>query len=294
MKCDLHIHTTHSGPCHVPVVNQWCKESYNPAQAAYRKLKQSGMGLVTITDHDSIDAAEELRQHPDFFVSEEVTCVAPSGNQFHMGVYDIQDRDHLELQRRRNDFWSLMAYLREHQLFYSINHPFSSLTGQRSRLDFMLFEDLFPAVEVRNGHMLRAANELAVEFTARTGKIAIGGSDAHAMVSVGCAYTEVPGARSKDEFFAGLRAGRSRVGGGHGNYLKLTREVLTIAAHLFQEHPWLAPMAICVPLIPVITLVNYSNERNFAAYWRRRLEEILPAPQPAAEKSEAELMEVAG
>ena len=64
-----------------------------------------------VTDHDSIDAVEALRSRPDFFLSEEVTCTLPSGTQLHIGVYDITERDHIEMQRRRDDFESLFAWL---------------------------------------------------------------------------------------------------------------------------------------------------------------------------------------
>ena len=97
--------------CTVPVLGAVCRESYNDPAAVYEKLKRLGMDLVTVTDHDSIDAVEPLRRHADFFLSEEVTCRLPSGTALHMGVYDITERDHLELQRRRGDFASLAAWL---------------------------------------------------------------------------------------------------------------------------------------------------------------------------------------
>jgi predicted metal-dependent phosphoesterase TrpH len=103
MRCDLHVHTTHSGMCTVPILRKFCRESYNQPLEVYEKLKRLGMDLVTVTDHDSIDAVEDLRSRPDFFLSEEVTCTLPSGNQLHVGVYDITERDHIELQRRRHD-----------------------------------------------------------------------------------------------------------------------------------------------------------------------------------------------
>ncbi len=56
-----------------------------------------------------------------------------------------------------------------------------------------------------------------------------GGSDAHAIASVGCAYTVVPHARRKQEYLDGLRRGLGRVRGETGGYFKLTRDVLTIA-----------------------------------------------------------------
>ena len=53
---------------------------------------------------------KKLRRYPDFFLSEEVTVTLPSGTQMHAGVYGIRERDHIELQQRRTDADSLLAY----------------------------------------------------------------------------------------------------------------------------------------------------------------------------------------
>jgi predicted metal-dependent phosphoesterase TrpH len=103
MKCDLHVHSIHSGMCTVPLLKRICRESYNDPQAVYSTLKRKGMDLVTLTDHDSVGAAESLRCHADFFLSEEVTCRMPSGTTVHIGVFDITERQHIEIQRRRDD-----------------------------------------------------------------------------------------------------------------------------------------------------------------------------------------------
>jgi len=63
------VHTIHSGMCTVPLLSRICRESYNDPLEVYTTLKRRGMDLVTITDHDSIDAAETLRRYPDFFLS---------------------------------------------------------------------------------------------------------------------------------------------------------------------------------------------------------------------------------
>src|ERR1700686_677234 len=103
MRCDLHVHTRHSGMCTIPLMRKVCRESYNQPVEVYDKLKRLGMEMGTVTDHDSIDAVGEPGSRPSFFLSEEVTCPLPSGNQLHVGVYDITERDHIELQRRRDD-----------------------------------------------------------------------------------------------------------------------------------------------------------------------------------------------
>jgi len=208
-----------------PVLNRVCRESYNDPTEVYERLKRLGMSIVTITDHDSIDAVEALRRYPDFFLSEEVTVTMPSGTLMHLGVYGIGERDHAEIQRRRNDFIALLMYLTERKLFFSVNHVFSGLTGRRDEEDFRWFASYVPAFEVRNGQMWARANAGAEKLAKRLGKVGIAGSDSHTIAGVGRTYTEVAGARTAEEFLAGLRAGRGVICGAHGTYAKLTADV---------------------------------------------------------------------
>jgi predicted metal-dependent phosphoesterase TrpH len=270
MRCDLHVHTNRSGMCTIPLLRHVCRESYNEPLAVYEKLKRLGMDLVTFTDHDSIDAAEALRSRPDFFLSEEVTCRMPSGTELHMGVYDICDHDHIEIQRRRDDFESLTSWLRERGLFFSANHVFSSLTGRRVLADFECFERDFPALETRNGHMLARANENAAALADLAGKAEVGGSDAHAMASVGCAWTAVPRARSRQEYLDGLRRGQGRVRGGTGSYWKLTRDIIAIGGCMVRDNPSTLPLAPLSVFVPLITAGNYVVEGFFARWWMSR------------------------
>ena len=103
MRCDLHVHTRHSGMCTVPVLRRVCRESYSEPEPVYDTLKRRGMDLVTVTDHDSIDAVETLRGRPDFFLSEEVSATSPDGTELHIGVYDIEGR----LRPEGSDDWTV-------------------------------------------------------------------------------------------------------------------------------------------------------------------------------------------
>jgi predicted metal-dependent phosphoesterase TrpH len=256
----------------MPVLRTFCRECYSEPEAIYDTLRQKGMNLITVSDHDSIGAAETLRRHPDFFLSEEVTCRLPSGNELHVGVYDLTEHQHIEIQRLRDDLPRLVAYLGEQQLFYSVNHAFSALTGRRAVEDFVWLEGAFPAVEVRNGHLPERSNRMAERMAERAGKSKLGGSDAHALRSLGSVYTDVPGARNKDEFLAGLRQGRGNVEGDSGNFGRLTRDVLQICASVMEERPaarLLSPLLLAVPLV---TLINYMAEDMFARRWESRLE----------------------
>ena len=125
--------------CDTPGLRRICRESYNDPAEVYDRCKRLGMSIVTLTDHDSIAATESLRKHTDFFLSEEVTVEMPTGTQVHLGVYGITERDHAEIQRRRNDFIALLMYLTERKIFFSANHMFSSLTGRRDVEDFNWF-----------------------------------------------------------------------------------------------------------------------------------------------------------
>jgi predicted metal-dependent phosphoesterase TrpH len=270
MRCDLHVHTVHSGMCTVPGLTRVCKESYNEPHALYERLKQRGMNLVTVTDHDSIDAVEELRRYPDFFLSEEVTCTMPSGTEMHAGVYGIEEQDHVELQRRRHDVESLLAYALERRLFVTVNHLYSSLTGPRKEDDFAIFARDFHGVETVNGQMLACSNKLAGDFARRFSKPVVGGSDSHTLAGLARTFTEVPGASNAEEFLAGMRRGQSIATGESGDYFKLTSAVFAIGGSLIRTKPWVALCSGLFAFAPVITLGNYARELAFAWYWGQR------------------------
>jgi predicted metal-dependent phosphoesterase TrpH len=289
----MHVHSYFSGPCTTPIVGKFCRESYNDPNEVYAMLQRRGMNLFTLTDHDCIEGSEPLRKNPNFFLSEELTCRMPSGTEVHIGVYDFHERQHIQLQQRRTDLVSLLMYLTERRLFFSINHVFSSVTGRRERDDFAWFQEYFPAVETHNSHMLQQANEHASNLAKRWKKIGVGGSDAHAIASVGTAFTEVPGARDKDEFFEGLRNGQGRVAGESGCFSKLTRDVFLIGLEMMREKSWtrlLTPLAV---LVPAITYWNYRDERIFSRRWANEILEQpetrlqahwMTRPQPATEE----------
>jgi predicted metal-dependent phosphoesterase TrpH len=279
MRCDLHVHTKASGMCNSPFVRHFCRESYNDAEAVYSRCKRLGMSLVTVTDHDSIDAAEILRNRPGFFLSEEVTCTMPTGTELHLGAYAITERDHLEIQKRRTDFLSLLMYLTERKIFYSVNHVFSGLTGRRKIADFEWFASYALALETRNGQMWSRANHEAQKLAKSYGKIGIAGSDSHTLAGVARTYTEVPGARTVEEFFAGLRARRGRIRGDHGSLAKITADVFRITGSLFQEKPWTLAMSPLAVLLPIITVSHWMNEIRFCKQWAPKVNGSKSAPR---------------
>jgi len=284
MKCDLHVHSIHSGMCTVPVLKRVCRESYNDPREVYSVLKEKGMDLVTLTDHDSIGAAEPLRGCADFFLSEEVTCRMPSGTTVHIGVFDLNERQHIEIQRRRDDFVCLLAYLTERRLLFGVNHIFSRLTGRRDLDDFAWVEAYVPALETHSGQMPAFHNRQSAQLARRQGKVGLGGSDSHVLPSLGSVYTEVPGARNKEEFLAGLLAHTAITRGTSGGYMRLTRDVLCITAKMFQERPWTLLFGPLAVLVPVVTLATLLDEALFARRWSAR---VNASQRPRAESLES-------
>ena len=267
MRCDLHVHSIASGMCDTPGLTRIAKESYNQPAEVYARCKHLGMSIVTLTDHDSIDAAEALRKYPDFFLSEEVTVRMPTATQIHLGVYGITEKDHLEISRRRNDFIALLMYLTERKIFFSLNHVFSSLTGRRDIEDFDWFASYIPALEVRNGQMWQTANLKAQHLASKLGKAVVAGSDSHTLSGVARTFTEMPGARTVEEYFAGLRAGRGIVHGQHGGYAKLTMDILNFIGRVLKENPAAGALLPLTIFIPVITGFHWLNEIRFCKKW---------------------------
>jgi predicted metal-dependent phosphoesterase TrpH len=235
VRTDLHLHSCHSGyASHLRFLR--ALDCYSEPEAVYAAAKARGMDVVTITDHDSINGCLAfLDRHPcapDFFISEEIECRFPGADlKVHLGAYDITERIHHEIQPLRHNVFEAAAYLRSQGVFFAFNHPFFFYRSQVPLHDYFdAIVQYFPAVEVRNGTMLREHNELCEalvnEWAASgRGRLAMtAGSDSHTLQGIGTTYTEVPGS-TRDDFLAGLRAGLGRPGGVHGSAWREAREI---------------------------------------------------------------------
>ena len=287
MRCDLHVHSWHSGRADVPVLEHVGRECYSDPSHVYEQAMRRGMDLVTLTDHDSIEGALLLAPRPNTFVSEEVTVLLPGGRQLHVNVFDISESQHVAIQARRRDAEGLFAYLAEERIPASVNHLFSALTGDRELADLRLPLGRLPLIEALNGSMPRRHNESARRVGRAAGMAGVGGSDAHSLAHVARAWTAVPGARTRADFLDGLRQGLTLPSGRSGSYARLTSEVVRIFAAGYAEigrgHaaggvPALrlaasAVLAPFLPLIPLFTLGVHAHEewfgsRHFRAFQR--------------------------
>lgn len=212
------------------------RESYNTPEGVYRLAKARGMDLVTITDHDQVSGALSISHYPDVIVGCEVTGAFPNDNvRVHLNVFGMSEAQHREVQRLRYDVLELMPYLKSERLFISLNHVASGVNGPITAPHVAALLPWVDALETNNGSRLPAQNMTAQCLSEASGKPGIAGSDAHTTRGIGRTWTEVPGARNRDEFMAGLWAGRCQIGGQQGSYFTLAGDMLLFATGFYGE-----------------------------------------------------------
>jgi hypothetical protein len=194
------------------------------------------MDIVTLTDHDSIDGCLSfLSTHPsvsDFFVSEEISCRFPGTTlEVHLGAYGMTEALHREVQSLRDNVFDVAGALRKAGIFVSLNHLLFFYREQLPLADYLRLIDAVPAVEARNGTMLRGHNELVADLVRRprdafrsTPLSLLGGSDAHTLRRVGLTWTDAPG-ESATEFLDNLALGKCRPGGVDGTTAAVAMDV---------------------------------------------------------------------
>lgn len=244
-RADLHCHTRHSGHAkHLRFLR--CRDCYSTPLDVYKTAKRRGMDLVTITDHDSIGGCLELLDRlgdlPDFIMGEEASVFFPQfQHEVHVAVYGLNEAHHREIQRLRSNGEELVAYLRQNELLFVLNHFFHDFAdGTRVREFILRMAQLFDVFEVRNGSQLREHNQFIVELLEKydegfgTGRPIgmVGGSDAHTLRRLGRTYT-ASHARSRQEFLDDIRGGRTQVFGPHSDHLSLAADIYGVVLRHF-------------------------------------------------------------
>jgi hypothetical protein len=128
-----------------------------------------------------------------------------------------------------------LQYLRQERIFTSLNHVASGVNGPLTAPHVAALLPRVDALETINGSRLPVQNRTARCLACAARKSGIGGSDAHTRRGIGLTWTEVPGARTREEFLGGLRAGRAVAGGRHGNYFTMASDILRFADSFYRE-----------------------------------------------------------
>jgi predicted metal-dependent phosphoesterase TrpH len=281
VKLDTHVHTFHSGDASVYPFNHFMRESYNTPESVYATARRRGMDLVMVTDHDQISGALALGDGPDVLVGCEVTAEFTDLDLcVHLNVIDITPEQHAEIQRLRVDIRELLPYLRYEGIYTSLNHVASGINGPLTGAHVAAILPWVDALEVINGTRLPVQNRTALCVAQAAGKHMIGGSDAHTGRGIGRTWTEVPGARSRQEFLDGLRAGQAQPGGQHGGQTTMMSDFLRFAGNYWTEAVSTAVNrpgdwrgyaqtfggVLGLPIVPVVMVgafVHFIHEQRF-------------------------------
>lgn len=286
------------------------RESYNSPASVYATARRRGMDLVTITDHDQIsgalsllddDASLTLGERDRVIVGCEVTAEWPDIDLcVHLNVLDITQPQHEEIERLRGDVRQLMLYLHAQDIYTSLNHVASGINGPLTAAHLAAVLPWVQGLEVINGTRQPSQNRTAMCLAAATGKHALGGGDSHTGRGIGLTWTEVPGARSREEFMTGLRAGRGIAGGAHGGIRTMMSDMWRFTGNFLAESVTTTAAApgnwrgyactfggvLGLPIVPVLMagpFVHFIHEHRFN---RDLLYDLIAKPAVAARFSQ--------
>jgi glycosyltransferase involved in cell wall biosynthesis/predicted metal-dependent phosphoesterase TrpH len=231
-RADLHVHSTASQESRLGVQRAvGLPECATPPQEVYELAKRRGMDFVTITDHDTIAGALQIAEHPDVFISEELTASFRGEPQaVHVLCYGITPADHEWLQAHRGDVEECAEYLHANDIPCALAHPYYNVGAPLTARHRRRLADLFPIWEVRNGSRARELNRPAAIYIATREGIGIGGSDDHAGVDIGRTFTEAAAAATPAEFLDHVRAGAVTARGDQGSAAKWAHAAIALTA----------------------------------------------------------------
>lgn len=257
MKIDLHVHSKYSTrPSQWVLQKLGCQECYTEPLALYRIAKEKGMSAVTITDHNTINGCLEIADLPDTFISEEVTTYFPDdGCKVHVLVYQINERQHLDIQKARHSIFDLVDYLYQEEITHSLAHPIWSVNNRLTLAHFEQLLLLFKNFELNGGRDARLNDwlkiilsilspeelermietyQLTPPFPAPWEKNFTGGSDDHSSINIARMFTVVDMAPNLQEFFQGLHQGKAEVRGQASTPLTLAYNIYSIAYQFYK------------------------------------------------------------
>jgi glycosyltransferase involved in cell wall biosynthesis len=187
-KVDFHLHSYASNVTDYYAANAFAiPESHSEPLKLYVLLRERGMTLITLTDHNSIDGALELLDAGlnDVFISAEMTTTFPEdGCNIHVTIANVTEEQFREANRLRRNIYEMIAYLdleisREsdsasgNKLIYFMTHPLMSTQnrpyGREGSLRVKHIEKallLCNTFEAQNGARTRALNDLTSQLFA--------------------------------------------------------------------------------------------------------------------------------
>ena len=183
---DLHVHTLYSYDV-IPT------HQVDP-MTLYLKAQRLGMTYIAFSDHDSMDAYDQIGWTREGLVpAVEVKILDPKrvGHTIHINIYTLdrgQFCEILKLARIARDLEQLLAYLRAEHLPFTYNHPFWHEPGETPNLPAIIdIVDLFSVLEYNMGRVGRI-NRQALRLSIARKKGIVATTDTH-VGDIGRAFT---------------------------------------------------------------------------------------------------------
>jgi len=292
VKIDLHVHSRYSTrPSQWVLQKLDCQECYTQSKTLYNIAKGRGMSLVTITDHNTIQGALEIADLPDTFISEEVTTYFPEdGCKAHVLVYDINESQHRDIQKARENIHDLVAYLQENRIIHSLAHPLWAVNNRLNLEHFEQFLLLFKTLELNGGRdaqlndwlktvlslmtsqdleIMQEKHRITPAFGEPWVKYFTSGSDDHSSLNIARSYTQAKSASTLKHFLNDLNTGKAQPMGKASNPVTLAHNLYSIAYQYYREKYNLAKYAnsnLFINFFEKYLLVNLNGKKSLPKF----------------------------
>lgn len=252
-----------------PKTERWevgVRPGYTPREL-YEKAMARGMDFFCLTDTTGIEGYSQLiRDCPkakERTISGTETVVSIPGREYklHLNIFGLSEEDDKTIKSFNGDYFKVARYCKNKGLPVSLNHIAPSnleITATRQRLekytpDLPTILAEVDIIETRNGLAPEASNKKAEQIAVQYRKGMVGGSDS-ASGYVGRTWTEVSGAKTKEQFLEAIREKESRSGGEHGTVASLAAEISkltwTYENGLYKDERIEGPLDFGKPLSP--------------------------------------------
>ncbi len=232
---DLHIHTLHSYDV-IPT------RQVDPL-TIYLQARRLGMSYVAFTDHDTMDAYDQIGWSREGLVSGVEVKIFDSknvGHTVHINVYTLNRRQFSEIQKiagTARDIVMLTAFLRDERLPFIFNHPFWHEPDETPNLHAVLeIAELFPVLEYNMGRTKRI-NAQALRLANARSKGIAASTDSH-VGEIGRAFSLARG-DSFQAFFERIAARESHLCPADLTLPRLKEETAVRVRRLFDKASWL-------------------------------------------------------
>ena len=173
VRIDLHVHTRHS------------HDSAAPVNSVLQSCRDSGLGLVAITDHDNIRGGLEARERAaglPVIVGEEIKSAMGDIIGLFLEEPVPPRLSPLETVKRVKDQGGLVG----------VPHPFDRI--RPTAMGLKAIEEILPWVDFLEGYnahtLLSVDNRRGVEFADAHSLPVVASSDSHSALELGRTYTE--------------------------------------------------------------------------------------------------------